>query len=90
MIENLQFIDIVLGGVENDQNKNFGTLYDIHGQTASSVQFHMTDSINHFLRGSLYFHVNPNQDSLQPIIDYVRRDIIRIMESVQWAEATSS
>ena len=43
----------------NNQNKNFGTLYDIHGQTASSVQFHMTDSINHFLRGSLYFHVNP-------------------------------
>ena len=68
----------------NDQNKIFGTLYDIHGQTASSVQFHMTDSINHFIRGSLYFHVNPNQDSLSTITKSIREDILRIIETLKW------
>ena len=74
----------------NNIHNTYGTLYDIKGPVASAVQFHITDSIKHFIRGALYFNTNPNQDSLQPIIDYVRRDIIRIMESVQWAESTSS
>jgi len=74
----------------NNINNTYGTLYDIKGPVASSVQFHITDSINHFIRGALYFNTNPNQDSLQPVINYVRKDIIRIMESVQWEEATSS
>lgn len=70
----------------NDINNSYGTLYDIHGQTASSVQFYITDSVYHFIRGALYFEVNPNQDSLKPIINYLRKDIINIMESVHWEE----
>ena len=69
----------------NYQNKSFGTLYDIHGQTASSVQFHVTDSIEHFIRGSLYFHVNPNQDSLSTITKSIRQDILKIIETLKWA-----
>ncbi|MBF25716.1 MAG: gliding motility lipoprotein GldD [Flavobacteriales bacterium] len=72
----------------NFTNYTFGTLYDIKGSTASSVQFHLTDSINNFIRGALYFHVNPNPDSLKPIINYIRQDIITIMETLQWAEKT--
>ena len=70
----------------NDINNSYGTLYDTHGQTASSVQFYITDSVYHFIRGALYFEVNPNQDSLKPIINYLRKDIINIMESVHWEE----
>ena len=68
----------------NDINKTYGTLYDIYGETASSVQFHVTDSTAHFLRGALYFAVTPNQDSLRPIINYLREDIIHVMETLQW------
>ena len=50
----------------NQNNHTYGTLYDIYGETASAVQFHITDSNKHFLRGALYFSVNPNQDSLKP------------------------
>ena len=74
----------------NNINNTYGTLYDIKGPVASSVQFHITDSMKHFIRGALYFNTNPNQDSLQPVINYVRKDIIRIMESLQWENATSS
>ena len=68
----------------NKENNTYGTLYDIQGETASSVQFHMTDSLNNFIRGALYFSVTPNSDSLQPIINYFRDDIISIMESLKW------
>jgi len=71
---------------QNNTNNTYGTLYDIYGETASSVQFHITDSTNHFLRGALYFSVTPNQDSLRPIINYLREDIIQIMETLEWKD----
>jgi len=61
-----------------------GILYDIKGDAASSLQFFLTDSNAHFLRGSLYFNVQPNKDSLAPVIDYFREDIIQLMESFEW------
>ena len=74
----------------NNMHKTYGTLYDIKGPVASYIQFHLTDSIQHFLRGALYFNTKPNPDSLQPVIDYVKRDIIRLMETLQWREIASS
>ena len=73
----------------NHINKTYGTLYDIKGSVASSVQFHITDSIANFIRGALYFHASPNQDSLKPVISYIRNDIIRIMETLKWEDSTS-
>tara|TARA_B100000700_G_C14990836_1_gene831231 strand:- start:327 stop:863 length:537 start_codon:yes stop_codon:yes gene_type:complete len=72
----------------NNLNQTHGTLYDIEGETASSVQFHITDSINNFIRGALYFQVNINKDSLSPIINYLRDDILKIMESLRWENET--
>ena len=68
----------------NNVEKTYGTLYDIKGQAASSVQFHITDSVDNFIRGSLYFQTTPNQDSLAPIINYIRQDIIKIIETLRW------
>jgi gliding motility-associated lipoprotein GldD len=62
----------------------YGILYDIKGDAASSLQFYLTDSNKHFLRGSLYFNVLPNKDSLAPVIDYFRKDIIQLIESFEW------
>ncbi|MBJ04507.1 MAG: gliding motility lipoprotein GldD [Flavobacteriales bacterium] len=73
----------------NKINKTYGTLYDIHGQTASAIQFYITDSIQHFVRGALYFEVNTNRDSLNPIIHHLREDVIRIMETLNWEEQKS-
>ncbi len=61
-----------------------GILYDIKGNAASSLQFYLTDSNNHFLRGSLYFNVEPDKDSLAPVISYFREDIIHLIESFEW------
>jgi gliding motility-associated lipoprotein GldD len=61
-----------------------GLLFDIEGNTASSVQFFVTDSIKHFVRGSLYFYSVPNSDSLAPLIDFFRKDIEHLIETLDF------
>ncbi len=62
----------------------YGILYDIQGNAASAVQFYLTDSSRHFLRGALYFKTQPRVDSLQPVIDFFREDIIHMIETLEW------
>ena len=70
----------------NPNTNAYGKLYDIKGRTASAVQFYLTDSTKNFLRGSLYFYCSPNQDSLKPVINYIREDIVTIIETIQWTD----
>jgi len=67
-----------------DSSKVYGLLYDIEGNTASSLQFYLTDSTHHFLRGALYFDAVPNSDSLKLIIDFIRQDVIQLIKTTTW------
>jgi len=69
---------------QNRENKVYGILYDIKGNTASSLQFFVTDSTRNFLRGALYFSAEPDADSLAPVIQFFREDIIHLVESFKW------
>ena len=62
----------------------FGTLYELSGQSAMNYQFHVTDSIKNFLRGSVYFRAHPKPDSLAPALEYIRKDVEKLMETVRW------
>ncbi|PKP39634.1 MAG: gliding motility lipoprotein GldD [Bacteroidetes bacterium HGW-Bacteroidetes-15] len=68
----------------NPEASVYGILYNLKGNTASSWQFYVTDSVKHFLRGALYFSVSPNKDSLAPAVDFFGDDLIKIMETVEW------
>jgi gliding motility-associated lipoprotein GldD len=68
----------------NNENKVYGILYDLKGNTASAVEFYVTDSIDHYLRGSLYFASEPNADSLAPVINFFREDIMHLIETLKW------
>lgn len=68
----------------NETNQVTGVLYEIKGDAASPMQFYATDSLYHFIRGSLYFNAIPNQDSLAPVIDFVHEDVVRLIESLRW------
>ncbi|MBI5219475.1 MAG: gliding motility lipoprotein GldD [Bacteroidia bacterium] len=68
----------------NSEKKVYGILYDIKGNTASSVQFYLTDSTTHFLRGALYFNVEPNKDSLAPVVNFIHKDIEHLIETFEW------
>ncbi|MGB0886780.1 MAG: gliding motility lipoprotein GldD [Vicingaceae bacterium] len=62
----------------------YGLIYSIEGNAASAYQFHLTDSTNHFIRGSLYFNNIPNQDSIQPVLNFIKEDINHIFETFEW------
>lgn len=66
------------------ENRVFGSFFDIQGNAASSAQFYLTDSSNHFLRGALYFNVEPNADSIKPVEAYIKEDIAHFIQTFQW------
>ena len=63
-----------------------GIMYEIKGNAASPFQFFATDSTKHFLRGSMYFNVYPNKDSLAPVFDFVQSDIKHLIETIKWKD----
>ena len=75
--------------VIRDSSKVYGLIYDIAGNTASSVQFYLTDSTKHFLRGALYFNTVPNIDSLKIVIDFIRKDILHLVQTTKWKNGTN-
>ena len=68
----------------NAEENVYGVYYELHGNTPSPIPFVLTDSTDHFFRGSVYCNTIPNQDSLAPIYEYMRHDVRRIMESMRW------
>jgi gliding motility-associated lipoprotein GldD len=68
----------------DSESKIYGLTYLLKGNSASPVQFWITDSTSHFLRGSLYFYAVPNPDSIAPVLTFVKEDIRHLMETVRW------
>jgi gliding motility-associated lipoprotein GldD len=70
--------------VNKDRNV-YGLTYKIIGSGAASpYQFFVTDSASHFLRGALYFDIVPNNDSLEPVIDFITDDIEHLINTLEW------
>lgn len=69
---------------ENKARRVYGVFSEVKGNVASPAQFYVTDSVKHFLVGSLYFHAKPNFDSILPAANYLQKDMIQIIESLQW------
>lgn len=71
----------------DEENNVFGTLIRIRGrEAASALQFWATDSLQHFLRGALYFNVAPDNDSLAPVIDFIEEDIRHLLQTLEWQD----
>ena len=68
----------------NDTTRVYGMFYQVYGDAASQSQFYATDSVRHFVSGSVYFRAVPNYDSIQPASSYLEKDVRRLMESLRW------
>lgn len=68
----------------NKEKRTSGMMYEVEGNAASNAQFYVTDSTSHFLTASLYFYSKPNYDSIYPAIDYVKKDMVKMLESLEW------
>lgn len=76
--------DIQQAQFSDSLHQTFGVIYDIKGGVASPIQFYVTDNVQHFLRGSFYFNKEVKTDSISPVIQYVREDIVGLMETLKW------
>ena len=72
--------------IEKPEEKVYGFAFDIDGPAASSFQFYLTDSTDHFLRGALYFQSKTQPDSLAPVIEFVRKDLENMISTFQWVD----
>jgi len=70
--------------VSDTAQKVYGTIYDFQGSAASNYQFFLTDSVGHFIRGALYFEVQPNADSLEPAEKYIEEELLHLVNTFEW------
>lgn len=68
----------------NTQHMVYGVTYNFRGETATEYQFYLTDSVNHFIRGALYFNLSPNPDSLAPVSQFIKADMQHFIETFMW------
>ena len=61
-----------------------GVYFSLRGNTATAHQFFITDSVRHFVRGALYFSATPNEDSLRPVNEFLRKDMDRLINTFEW------
>jgi gliding motility-associated lipoprotein GldD len=57
---------------------------ELEGEVPSQFQFTVTDSSKNFLRGALYFNTKVANDSLAPAIEYMKKDIMHMINTLEW------
>ena len=60
------------------------SVFELQGEVPSQFQFYTTDSTRHFFRGALYFRTATDNDSLAPVIEYVKTDMIRMLNTLKY------
>ncbi len=59
-------------------------IFELEGEVPSPYQFYVTDSTKHYLRGAVYLMTATENDSLKPIIEYMKVDSRHILETLKW------
>lgn len=60
------------------------SLTQLEGEVPTQLQFFTSDSSRHFFRGALYFNTATKNDSLQPIINFIKKDVLQMLNSFEW------
>lgn len=71
--------------IVNEEHQVYGMFIEMDGKgVATPMQFYLTDSTHNFVRGALYFNFQPNNDSMQPVINFIREDINHLINTFEW------
>lgn len=70
--------------VHNPSTHSSGIIYELKGNTATNLNFYLSDGEKHFLRGALYFNSRTEIDSIQPVFDFIKQDVIKMIETTSW------
>ncbi|MFA7273311.1 MAG: hypothetical protein WC044_05545 [Crocinitomicaceae bacterium] len=66
------------------ENNVYGTFFELKGDVATPFQFYLTDSTSRFVSGVVYLNCRPNYDSLKPTLDYLKVDLLKMVNSFEW------
>jgi gliding motility-associated lipoprotein GldD len=67
-----------------EKDNVYGTFFELRGNVASPFQFYLTDSTSRFYSGVVYFNARPNYDSILPSLNFVKKDLINFMQTLEW------
>jgi gliding motility-associated lipoprotein GldD len=76
--------DFIDEKVISKEGRVYGVLFEVEGAAASGIQFFLTDSSRHFFNGALYFNAEVRPDSIQPVFEFVRADVLKMIETFEW------
>ena len=77
--------DVQYSVIKDPETHLWGQTYEIYGkEVATPFQFWLTDSAHRFVRATLYFDETPNNDSLQPVIEYLKEDAMHLINTFEW------
>lgn len=62
------------------------SVFELEGEIPSQFQFYVTDTTTHFFRGALYFRTATQNDSLAPVIEYVKKDIVHLLNTLEFKD----
>lgn len=66
-------------------NKEFpAVIFELEGEVPSYFHWYAHDSTQHFVRAALYFNSADNSDSLRPIIDYLKYDMVQMLNTLEF------
>ncbi len=66
-------------------DNGYGTLYEVYGNVGTPAQFFYGDSLDqHVVMTSFYFNTATKNDSLLPIINYMKKELIHMVETIEW------
>lgn len=65
-------------------NNISGIFFKVGGNAATAMQFFLSDTTKHFIRGALYFNTTPNSDSIKPVQDFLQTDIEHMINTFKW------
>lgn len=63
-----------------------GLVAELSGEVPTQFQFLVTDSTSNFLRGALYFETAVKNDSLSPIIEYIKIDMMHLINTLEFKQ----
>lgn len=63
-----------------------GLVAELAGEVPTQFQFFVTDSTSNFLRGALYFNTAVKNDSLAPVIEYIKVDMMHLINTLEFEE----
>ncbi|MDR1499946.1 MAG: gliding motility protein GldD [Tannerellaceae bacterium] len=69
---------------EDQEAGIYAVLYESGGDAAAPLQFTLTDGVANFFRGALLYDHVAGADSLAPVTQYLKADIMELIQSFSW------